>query len=81
MLCLRVCRGDARRDLLCRVFAAESHSDVCTGHYFSCVMTNYGKNVLSLENVGLHLFLFQDENMISFIKGGIKIRTSYQIYK
>uniref|UniRef100_A0A8C2EEE6 Tetratricopeptide repeat protein 39B n=1 Tax=Cyprinus carpio TaxID=7962 RepID=A0A8C2EEE6_CYPCA len=25
--------------------------------------------------------VFQDENMISFIKGGIKIRTSYQIYK
>uniref|UniRef100_A0A672KJ80 Tetratricopeptide repeat protein 39B n=1 Tax=Sinocyclocheilus grahami TaxID=75366 RepID=A0A672KJ80_SINGR len=24
--------------------------------------------------------VFQDENMISFIKGGIKIRTSYQIY-
>uniref|UniRef100_A0A672NIZ0 Tetratricopeptide repeat protein 39B n=1 Tax=Sinocyclocheilus grahami TaxID=75366 RepID=A0A672NIZ0_SINGR len=26
------------------------------------------------------LSVFQDENMISFIKGGIKIRTSYQIY-
>lgn len=27
------------------------------------------------------IFVLQDENMISFIKGGIKIRTSYQIYK
>ncbi|KAJ8262194.1 hypothetical protein GJAV_G00163570 [Gymnothorax javanicus] len=27
------------------------------------------------------LTFVQDENMISFIKGGIKIRTSYQIYK
>lgn len=26
-------------------------------------------------------FFFQDENMINFIKGGLKIRTSYQIYK
>ncbi|XP_062871442.1 tetratricopeptide repeat protein 39B isoform X2 [Trichomycterus rosablanca] len=27
------------------------------------------------------LTFIQDENMISFIKGGIKVRTSYQIYK
>uniref|UniRef100_A0A2R9AI07 Tetratricopeptide repeat domain 39A n=1 Tax=Pan paniscus TaxID=9597 RepID=A0A2R9AI07_PANPA len=28
-----------------------------------------------------HLFLLQDENMVSFIKGGIKVRNSYQTYK
>lgn len=28
-----------------------------------------------------YIFFFQDENMINFIKGGLKIRTSYQIYK
>lgn len=27
------------------------------------------------------IFLVQDENMISFIKGGIKVRNSYQTYK
>uniref|UniRef100_A0A8B9HJS5 Tetratricopeptide repeat protein 39B n=1 Tax=Astyanax mexicanus TaxID=7994 RepID=A0A8B9HJS5_ASTMX len=31
--------------------------------------------------LNVHISLLQDENMISFIKGGIKIRTSYQIYK
>uniref|UniRef100_A0A2K6MJX8 Tetratricopeptide repeat domain 39A n=3 Tax=Rhinopithecus TaxID=542827 RepID=A0A2K6MJX8_RHIBE len=30
---------------------------------------------------GQHLFLLQDENMVSFIKGGIKVRNSYQTYK
>uniref|UniRef100_A0A8C7WRR4 Tetratricopeptide repeat domain 39B n=1 Tax=Oryzias sinensis TaxID=183150 RepID=A0A8C7WRR4_9TELE len=30
---------------------------------------------------GFSVLTFQDENMISFIKGGIKIRTSHQIYK
>uniref|UniRef100_A0A8C7E258 Tetratricopeptide repeat protein 39B n=1 Tax=Naja naja TaxID=35670 RepID=A0A8C7E258_NAJNA len=33
---------------------------------------------------GINLFAFllcKDENMINFIKGGLKIRTSYQIYK
>lgn len=29
----------------------------------------------------LLFFLAQDENMISFIKGGIKVRNSYQTYK
>uniref|UniRef100_A0A2K5EPA1 Tetratricopeptide repeat domain 39A n=1 Tax=Aotus nancymaae TaxID=37293 RepID=A0A2K5EPA1_AOTNA len=28
-----------------------------------------------------HIFLLQDENMVSFIKGGIKVRNSYQTYK
>ncbi|KAM5160978.1 tetratricopeptide repeat protein 39A isoform 2-T2 [Callospermophilus lateralis] len=28
-----------------------------------------------------HLSLLQDENMVSFIKGGIKVRNSYQTYK
>lgn len=36
---------------------------------------------ISSPTARLCLLLHQDENMISFIKGGIKIRTSYQIYK
>uniref|UniRef100_A0AAQ5Z346 Tetratricopeptide repeat protein 39B n=1 Tax=Amphiprion ocellaris TaxID=80972 RepID=A0AAQ5Z346_AMPOC len=46
-------------------------------HLFTCLHS-------LLENANDEFFflfsVFQDENMISFIKGGIKIRTSYQIY-
>lgn len=36
----------------------------------------------SWMHVSVQLICFsQDENMINFIKGGLKIRTSYQIYK
>uniref|UniRef100_A0A671UF12 Tetratricopeptide repeat protein 39B n=1 Tax=Sparus aurata TaxID=8175 RepID=A0A671UF12_SPAAU len=44
----------------------EMHAEIC---YAECLLQ---KAVLTFV---------QDENMISFIKGGIKIRTSYQIYK
>uniref|UniRef100_A0A3Q3IUB9 Tetratricopeptide repeat protein 39B n=1 Tax=Monopterus albus TaxID=43700 RepID=A0A3Q3IUB9_MONAL len=44
----------------------EMHAELC---YAECLLQ---KAVLTF---------IQDENMISFIKGGIKIRTSYKIYK
>ncbi|XP_039219606.1 tetratricopeptide repeat protein 39B isoform X1 [Crotalus tigris] len=44
----------------------EMHAELC---YAECLLQ---KAVLTF---------IQDENMISFIKGGLKIRTSYQIYK
>ncbi|XP_056883989.1 tetratricopeptide repeat protein 39B isoform X1 [Takifugu flavidus] len=44
----------------------EMHAEVC---YAECLLQK------------ATLTFLQDENMISFIKGGIKVRTSYQIYK
>ncbi|XP_029461679.1 tetratricopeptide repeat protein 39B isoform X2 [Rhinatrema bivittatum] len=44
----------------------EMHAEIC---YAECLLQ---KAVLTFV---------QDENMINFIKGGLKIRTSYQIYK
>lgn len=44
----------------------EMHAEIC-----------YAESLLQKAT----LTFVQDENMISFIKGGIKIRTSYQIYK
>uniref|UniRef100_A0A3Q1F724 Tetratricopeptide repeat protein 39B-like n=1 Tax=Acanthochromis polyacanthus TaxID=80966 RepID=A0A3Q1F724_9TELE len=44
----------------------EMHADLC---YAECLLQK------------AMLTFIQDESMISFIKGGIKIRTSYQIYK
>lgn len=32
-------------------------------------------------SLALFYLCMQDENMISFLKGGIKVRNSYQIYK
>ncbi|KTG47149.1 hypothetical protein cypCar_00020608 [Cyprinus carpio] len=46
--------------------AEEMHAEIC---YAECLLQK------------ATLTFIQDENMISFIKGGIKIRTSYQIYK
>uniref|UniRef100_A0A673GPD5 Tetratricopeptide repeat protein 39B n=1 Tax=Sinocyclocheilus rhinocerous TaxID=307959 RepID=A0A673GPD5_9TELE len=46
--------------------ADEMHAEIC---YAECLLQK------------ATLTFVQDENMISFIKGGIKIRTSYQIYK
>ncbi|XP_039770650.1 tetratricopeptide repeat protein 39A isoform X3 [Ornithorhynchus anatinus] len=45
----------------------EIHAEVC---YAECL----------LQRAAL-TFLQQDENMVSFIKGGIKVRSSYQTYK
>uniref|UniRef100_A0A4W6DH72 Tetratricopeptide repeat protein 39B n=1 Tax=Lates calcarifer TaxID=8187 RepID=A0A4W6DH72_LATCA len=45
---------------------SEMHAEIC---YAECLLQK------------ATLTFVQDENMISFIKGGIKIRTSYQIYK
>uniref|UniRef100_A0A672VCG8 Tetratricopeptide repeat protein 39B n=1 Tax=Strigops habroptila TaxID=2489341 RepID=A0A672VCG8_STRHB len=44
----------------------EMHAEIC---YAECLLQKAG------------LIFVQDENMINFIKGGLKIRTSYQIYK
>nr|XP_033775049.1 tetratricopeptide repeat protein 39B isoform X2 [Geotrypetes seraphini] len=44
----------------------EMHAEIC---YAECLLQKAA------------LTFVQDENMINFIKGGIKIRTSYQIYK
>uniref|UniRef100_A0A672FPN6 Tetratricopeptide repeat protein 39B n=1 Tax=Salarias fasciatus TaxID=181472 RepID=A0A672FPN6_SALFA len=48
------------------LFPEEMHAELC---YAECLLQK------------ATLTFVQDENMISFIKGGIKIRTSYQIYK
>uniref|UniRef100_A0A673N2C9 Tetratricopeptide repeat protein 39A-like n=1 Tax=Sinocyclocheilus rhinocerous TaxID=307959 RepID=A0A673N2C9_9TELE len=45
---------------------AELHAEVC---YAECLLQRAA------------LTFLQDENMISFIKGGMKVRNSYQIYK
>uniref|UniRef100_A0A8C6SAS7 Tetratricopeptide repeat domain 39A n=1 Tax=Neogobius melanostomus TaxID=47308 RepID=A0A8C6SAS7_9GOBI len=47
-------------------FLEELHAEVC---YAECLLQRAA------------LTFLQDENMISFIKGGIKVRNSYQIYK
>lgn len=44
----------------------EMHAEIC---YAECLLQK------------ATLTFVQDENMISFIKGGLKVRTSYQIYK
>ncbi|XP_051843099.1 tetratricopeptide repeat protein 39B isoform X2 [Antechinus flavipes] len=44
----------------------EMHAEIC---YAECLLQKAA------------LTFLQDENMINFIKGGLKIRTSYQIYK
>ncbi|XP_053481270.1 tetratricopeptide repeat protein 39A isoform X2 [Ictalurus furcatus] len=50
-----------------KVFTEEElHAEVC---YAECLLQRAA------------LTFLQDENMISFIKGGIKVRNSYQIYK
>uniref|UniRef100_A0A8D3CXE6 Tetratricopeptide repeat protein 39B n=1 Tax=Scophthalmus maximus TaxID=52904 RepID=A0A8D3CXE6_SCOMX len=49
-----------------RLQEEEMHAEIC---YAECLLQK------------ATLTFVQDENMISFIKGGIKIRTSYQIYK
>ncbi|XP_028836032.1 tetratricopeptide repeat protein 39B [Denticeps clupeoides] len=49
-----------------RLKEEEMHAEIC---YAECLLQK------------ATLTFVQDENMISFIKGGIKIRTSYQIYK
>ncbi|KAI5609288.1 tetratricopeptide repeat protein 39B [Silurus asotus] len=46
--------------------AEEIHAEIC---YAECLLQKAA------------LTFIQDENMISFIRGGMKIRTSYQIYK
>uniref|UniRef100_A0A8C5B8D3 Tetratricopeptide repeat protein 39B n=1 Tax=Gadus morhua TaxID=8049 RepID=A0A8C5B8D3_GADMO len=53
---------------ICLVYLSteEIHAELC---YAECLLQK------------ATLTFVQDENMISFIKGGIKIRTSYQIYK
>ncbi|KAI5610166.1 tetratricopeptide repeat protein 39A isoform X1, partial [Silurus asotus] len=48
------------------VKSKELHAEVC---YAECLLQRAA------------LTFLQDENMISFIKGGIKVRNSYQIYK
>uniref|UniRef100_A0A8C1P6I7 Tetratricopeptide repeat domain 39A n=1 Tax=Cyprinus carpio TaxID=7962 RepID=A0A8C1P6I7_CYPCA len=47
-------------------FPEELHAEVC---YAECLLQRAA------------LTFLQDENMISFIKGGMKVRNSYQIYK
>uniref|UniRef100_A0A3B1K8Z9 Tetratricopeptide repeat domain 39B n=1 Tax=Astyanax mexicanus TaxID=7994 RepID=A0A3B1K8Z9_ASTMX len=49
-----------------RLKEEQMHAEIC---YAECLLQK------------ATLTFVQDENMISFIKGGIKIRTSYQIYK
>uniref|UniRef100_A0A6Q2X6E4 Tetratricopeptide repeat protein 39B n=1 Tax=Esox lucius TaxID=8010 RepID=A0A6Q2X6E4_ESOLU len=73
--CMVCSRGDViscmvcSRDVIsCMLYGVpeEMHAEIC---YAECLLQK------------ATLTFVQDENMISFIKGGIKIRTSYQIYK
>uniref|UniRef100_A0A2K5KEX2 Tetratricopeptide repeat protein 39A n=1 Tax=Colobus angolensis palliatus TaxID=336983 RepID=A0A2K5KEX2_COLAP len=61
----------------------EIHAEVC---YAECLLQRAALTFLQGSSQGgavrpRHLFLLQDENMVSFIKGGIKVRNSYQTYK
>uniref|UniRef100_A0AAY4CGN8 Tetratricopeptide repeat domain 39A n=2 Tax=Denticeps clupeoides TaxID=299321 RepID=A0AAY4CGN8_9TELE len=64
-----VCQSHRRRVAISALFflsAEELHAEVC---YAECLLQRAA------------LTFLQDENMISFIKGGIKVRNSYQTYK
>lgn len=72
----------------------ELHAEVC---YAECLLQRAALTFLQVSSQGplqsatvffdncfnhfVLIFLVQDENMISFIKGGIKVRNSYQTYK
>uniref|UniRef100_A0A671Y0V0 Zgc:158403 n=1 Tax=Sparus aurata TaxID=8175 RepID=A0A671Y0V0_SPAAU len=61
-----VCQRSGRMLILFRPFADSLHAEVC---YAECQLQRAA------------LTFLQDENMVSFIKGGIKVRNSYLIYK
>ncbi|KAB0398732.1 hypothetical protein E2I00_003573 [Balaenoptera physalus] len=60
----------------------EMHAEIC---YAECLLQKAALTFVQVMNIWLRISIAreacQDENMINFIKGGLKIRTSYQIYK
>ncbi|XP_018582270.2 tetratricopeptide repeat protein 39A isoform X3 [Scleropages formosus] len=66
-VCQRFRKKSSFNSMVSRSFTEEElHAEVC---YAECLLQRAA------------LTFLQDENMISFIKGGIKVRNSYQIYK
>ncbi|KAJ8376480.1 hypothetical protein SKAU_G00070600 [Synaphobranchus kaupii] len=66
-VCQRFRKKSSFNSLISRNFTEEElHAEVC---YAECLLQRAA------------LTFLQDENMISFIKGGIKVRNSYQTYK
>ncbi|XP_061096076.1 tetratricopeptide repeat protein 39A isoform X1 [Conger conger] len=66
-VCQRFRKKSSFNSLINRTFTEEElHADLC---YAECLLQRAA------------LTFLQDENMISFIKGGIKVRNSYQTYK
>ncbi|XP_067369020.1 tetratricopeptide repeat protein 39A isoform X1 [Channa argus] len=62
-----ICQRHRRKSSFSKNFTEEElHAEVC---YAECLLQRAA------------LTFLQDENMISFIKGGIKVRNSYQTYK
>ncbi|CAL9696231.1 unnamed protein product [Knipowitschia caucasica] len=62
-----VCQRHRKKSTFSKTFTEEElHAEVC---YAECLLQRAA------------LTFLQDENMISFIKGGIKVRNSYQTYK
>ncbi|MEQ2212201.1 tetratricopeptide repeat domain 39A [Xenoophorus captivus] len=62
-----LCQRNRRKSSFSKTFTEEElHAEVC---YAECLLQRAA------------LTFLQDENMINFIKGGIKVRNSYQTYK
>ncbi|CAB1417106.1 unnamed protein product [Pleuronectes platessa] len=62
-----ICQRQRKKSSFSKTFTEEElHAEVC---YAECLLQRAA------------LTFLQDENMISFIKGGIKVRNSYQTYK
>uniref|UniRef100_A0A672I4F5 Tetratricopeptide repeat domain 39A n=1 Tax=Salarias fasciatus TaxID=181472 RepID=A0A672I4F5_SALFA len=62
-----ICQRHRKKSSFSKTFTEEElHAEVC---YAECLLQRAA------------LTFLQDENMISFIKGGIKVRNSYQTYK
>uniref|UniRef100_A0A3Q1EWU6 Zgc:158403 n=1 Tax=Acanthochromis polyacanthus TaxID=80966 RepID=A0A3Q1EWU6_9TELE len=65
------------------VFAVQLHAEVC---YAECQLQRAALTFLQVhcsynQNISKFSIFLQDESMVSFIKGGIKVRNSYLIYK
>uniref|UniRef100_A0A8C3G4L2 Tetratricopeptide repeat protein 39B n=1 Tax=Cyclopterus lumpus TaxID=8103 RepID=A0A8C3G4L2_CYCLU len=72
-----------RKSPSCLCVTEEMHAEIC---YAECLLQKAMLTFVQVRTVYLFtclpVYMFTcDENMISFIKGGIKVQTSYQIYK
>uniref|UniRef100_A0A6Q2Z5X8 Tetratricopeptide repeat domain 39A n=1 Tax=Esox lucius TaxID=8010 RepID=A0A6Q2Z5X8_ESOLU len=64
------------------VFAEQVHAIHAEACYAECLLQRAALTFLQLYNPSHTVkCILSDENMVSFIKGGIKVRNSYMIYK